>query len=245
MNRLASCSQEWSRTFPDPAGRTAVRPTSRPARRAGLREWGSVPRRIATYSGPSARPLRLIVLPRGSTARGRRAFIAIAALVGAGNALYGRNSHGKKAMDRVRAAQEAQTWPPTWPPRPAGPWPRPSAGRALLPPRPRPTPGRHHPPGEPLPRQGRRPAHLPPGRGRQDHRLPDRAPRQGQGRGQGRPQDQLQVRRTTRAAHPTSTSCSGRAGATSTSSTRSRSSTPSARYGRTSTACPGAWRCSR
>ena len=36
------------------------------------------------------------------------AFIAIAALVGAGNALYGRHSHGKKAMDRVRPAQEAQ-----------------------------------------------------------------------------------------------------------------------------------------
>jgi hypothetical protein len=36
------------------------------------------------------------------------AFIAIAALVGAGNALYGRHSHGKKAMDRVRPAQQAQ-----------------------------------------------------------------------------------------------------------------------------------------
>ncbi|HEX4128005.1 MAG TPA: hypothetical protein VHX67_10540 [Acidimicrobiales bacterium] len=36
------------------------------------------------------------------------AFLAIAALVAAGNALYGRHSHGKKAMDRVRAAQEAQ-----------------------------------------------------------------------------------------------------------------------------------------
>jgi hypothetical protein len=36
------------------------------------------------------------------------AFVAIAVLVGAGNALYGRHSHGKKAMDRVRAAQEAQ-----------------------------------------------------------------------------------------------------------------------------------------
>ena len=35
------------------------------------------------------------------------AFIAIAALVGAGNALYGRHSHGKKAVDRVRPAQEA------------------------------------------------------------------------------------------------------------------------------------------
>src|SRR3984957_18435076 len=36
------------------------------------------------------------------------AFIAIAALVGAGNALYGRNSHGKKAVDCVRPAHEAQ-----------------------------------------------------------------------------------------------------------------------------------------
>jgi hypothetical protein len=36
------------------------------------------------------------------------AFVVIAALVGAGNALYGRHSHGKKAMDRVRLAQEAQ-----------------------------------------------------------------------------------------------------------------------------------------
>jgi hypothetical protein len=34
------------------------------------------------------------------------AFIAIAALVGAGNALYGRHSHGKKAMDRIRPAQD-------------------------------------------------------------------------------------------------------------------------------------------
>jgi hypothetical protein len=36
------------------------------------------------------------------------AFFAIAALVGAGNLLYGRHSHGKKAVDRVRPAQEAQ-----------------------------------------------------------------------------------------------------------------------------------------
>ena len=35
------------------------------------------------------------------------AFIAIAALVAGGNALYGRHSHGKKAVDRVRPAQEA------------------------------------------------------------------------------------------------------------------------------------------
>ncbi len=36
------------------------------------------------------------------------AFIAIAALVGAGNALYGRHSHGATAVARVRPAQEAQ-----------------------------------------------------------------------------------------------------------------------------------------
>src|ERR1700722_15410870 len=35
------------------------------------------------------------------------AFVAIAALVGAGNALYGRNSHGAKALARTRPAQEA------------------------------------------------------------------------------------------------------------------------------------------
>ncbi len=35
------------------------------------------------------------------------AFLAIAVLVGGGNALYGRHSHGKKAVDRVRPAQEA------------------------------------------------------------------------------------------------------------------------------------------
>ena len=35
------------------------------------------------------------------------AFLAIAVLVGAGNVLYGRHSHGKKAVDRVRPAQEA------------------------------------------------------------------------------------------------------------------------------------------
>ena len=35
------------------------------------------------------------------------AFVAIAALVAAGNLLYGRHSHGAAAMKRVRAAQEA------------------------------------------------------------------------------------------------------------------------------------------
>jgi hypothetical protein len=35
------------------------------------------------------------------------AFVVIAALVAAGNALYGRHSHGAAAMNRVRGAQEA------------------------------------------------------------------------------------------------------------------------------------------
>ena len=35
------------------------------------------------------------------------ALVAIAALVAAGNALYGRHSHGAAAMNRVRPAQEA------------------------------------------------------------------------------------------------------------------------------------------
>ena len=56
--------------------------------------------------------------------------------------------------------------------------------------------------GEPLPRQGRRPAHLPPGRGRPHRRLPDRAPRQGARRRQGRAPHHLEVRRPPRAADP-------------------------------------------
>lgn len=52
----------------------------------------------------------VIVIAAGHAGAGAAvvAFIAIAALVGAGNALYGRHSHGKKAVDRVRPAQEAQ-----------------------------------------------------------------------------------------------------------------------------------------
>jgi uncharacterized protein HemX len=52
----------------------------------------------------------VVVIAEGQAGAGAAvvAFVAIAALVGAGNALYGRHSHGKKAMDRVRAAQEAQ-----------------------------------------------------------------------------------------------------------------------------------------
>ena len=52
----------------------------------------------------------LAVITEGHAGAGAAvvAFIAIAALVGAGNALYGRHSHGKKAVDRVRPAQEAQ-----------------------------------------------------------------------------------------------------------------------------------------
>jgi hypothetical protein len=52
----------------------------------------------------------VVVIAEGQAGAGAAvvAFIAIAALVGAGNLLYGRHSHGKKALDRIRAAQEAQ-----------------------------------------------------------------------------------------------------------------------------------------
>jgi len=52
----------------------------------------------------------VVVLAEGHSGAGAAvvAFLAIAVLVGAGNALYGRHSHGKKAVDRVRPAQEAQ-----------------------------------------------------------------------------------------------------------------------------------------
>jgi hypothetical protein len=52
----------------------------------------------------------VVVITEGQAGAGAAvvAFIAIAVLVGAGNALYGRHSHGKKAMDRVRPAQRAQ-----------------------------------------------------------------------------------------------------------------------------------------
>ena len=52
----------------------------------------------------------LAVITEGHAGAGAAvvAFLAIAALVGAGNLLYGRHSHGKKAVDRVRPAQEAQ-----------------------------------------------------------------------------------------------------------------------------------------
>ena len=51
----------------------------------------------------------VVVIAEGQAGAGAAvvAFIAIAVLVGAGNALYGRHSHGKKAVDRVRPAQEA------------------------------------------------------------------------------------------------------------------------------------------
>ena len=67
--------------------------------------------RIAIAAGIALVALFVIaVVTEGHAGAGAAvvAFIAIAALVGAGNALYGRHSHGKKAMDRVRAAQEAQ-----------------------------------------------------------------------------------------------------------------------------------------
>ncbi len=51
----------------------------------------------------------LVVILAGHAGAGAAvvAFVAIAALVAAGNALYGRHSHGAAAMDRVRPAQEA------------------------------------------------------------------------------------------------------------------------------------------
>jgi hypothetical protein len=67
--------------------------------------------RIAVAAGIAFLTLfAAIVIAEGQAGAGAAvvAFIAIAALVGAGNALYGRHSHGKKAVDRVRPAQEAQ-----------------------------------------------------------------------------------------------------------------------------------------
>jgi hypothetical protein len=51
----------------------------------------------------------VVVIAEGQAGAGAAviAFVAIAALVGAGNALYGRHSHGAAAMNRVRPAQEA------------------------------------------------------------------------------------------------------------------------------------------
>ena len=202
-------------------------------------------------SGSPCSPLFVVVvIAEGHAGAGAAvvAFIAIAALVGAGNALYGRHSHGKKAIDRVRPAQEAQNRAADRGRRgPPGRGRGRAPGRALLPARPRP-PQRIPPQPrtrEPLPRQGRRPAHLPPGRGRQDRRLPHRAPRQGARRRQGHPQDHLQVRRPPRAADP------GRPPAVA-GEGRPRHREPGGgpprlppHHGRTSTACREASRSSR
>ncbi len=67
--------------------------------------------RIAVAAGIALLTIfAVLVIAEGHAGGGAAvvAFIAIAALVGAGNALYGRHSHGKKAMDRVRPAQQAQ-----------------------------------------------------------------------------------------------------------------------------------------
>jgi hypothetical protein len=52
----------------------------------------------------------VVVLMAGQAGAGAAlvALIAIAVLVGAGNLLYGRHSHGAAAAARVRPAQEAQ-----------------------------------------------------------------------------------------------------------------------------------------
>jgi hypothetical protein len=65
--------------------------------------------RIAVAAGIAVLTLFVaVVIAEGQAGAGAAvvAFIAIAALVGAGNALYGRHSHGKKAMDRIRPAQD-------------------------------------------------------------------------------------------------------------------------------------------
>jgi hypothetical protein len=65
--------------------------------------------RIAVAAGIAVLTLFVIVvITEGKSGAGAAvvAFIAIAALVGAGNALYGRHSHGKKARDRIRPAQD-------------------------------------------------------------------------------------------------------------------------------------------
>jgi hypothetical protein len=65
--------------------------------------------RIAVAAGIAFLTLFVVVvIAEGQAGAGAAvvAFIAIAALVGAGNALYGRHSHGKKAMDRIRPAQD-------------------------------------------------------------------------------------------------------------------------------------------
>jgi hypothetical protein len=51
----------------------------------------------------------VVVIAEGQAGAGSAvvAFVAIALLVAGGNALYGRHSHGKKAVDRDRPAQEA------------------------------------------------------------------------------------------------------------------------------------------
>ena len=51
-------------------------------------------------AGPSAPSTALIVA------------VTIVGLIGAGSLLYGRDSHGAAAVDRVRPAQEAPTGPP-------------------------------------------------------------------------------------------------------------------------------------
>ena len=156
---------------------------------------------------PPAHPLRGR-RPPGRPARLADALVValtIAVLIAAGSLLYGRDSHGAKAVERKRPAQEA----PDRAAALAADARRATAQAAKrgerycpLDPAHRPPARPHAPCGEPLSRQGRRLAHLPPGRGRPHRRLPHRAPRQGAGRRQGRAQDHVEIRRPAGAADP-------------------------------------------
>jgi hypothetical protein len=67
--------------------------------------------RIATAVGIALlAAFAIVVLLAGHSGAGAAivAVIAIAVLIGAGNLLYGRHSHGAAAMARVRDAQQAQ-----------------------------------------------------------------------------------------------------------------------------------------
>ena len=209
------------RSLPTRANDNAARPTARTRRRPPDCENGGVRifSRIAIAVGIA---LRRRLRPRrrhGGPRRRRRGRRRLHRHRGPGRGgqpplrpPFAREEGGGSGPGRPR---RPRTGRPTGPPRPAGPCaeaerrgerycPLDPAHRTDSPPPPRRPPPRtpRTPTREPLPRQGRRPAHVPPGRGRQNHRVPHRTARQGPGRRQGHPQDDVEVRRAPRAADP-------------------------------------------